>query len=110
MTDRSLRDAVAACETIAAGNNSTLFHAARLLPRHRRDVFSVAYAAMRVIDDIVDEEFLTLPPEVRDSQRPLVQRRGTGSPPPCRRMSQRRLWTTGPRLSVMPRAPPWHRP
>jgi presqualene diphosphate synthase len=75
MTDRSLRDAVAACETIAAGNNSTLFHAARLLPRHRRDVFSVAYAAMRVIDDIVDEEFLTLPPDVRDSQRPVIAAR-----------------------------------
>lgn len=64
-----LREAVAACEKIASGNNSTLFHAARLLPRHRRDVFSVAYAAMRVIDDAVDEEFLTLPEAERSRTR-----------------------------------------
>jgi len=64
-----LRDAVAACETIAKGNNSTLFHAAALLPRYRRDVFCVAYAAMRVIDDAVDAEFLGLPPSEREHRR-----------------------------------------
>ena len=68
----TLRDAIRSCEEIAAGNNSTLFHAARLLPRYRRDLFSVTYAAMRVIDDRVDEGFLTLPENEREAQRAVV--------------------------------------
>ncbi|NQW08484.1 MAG: squalene/phytoene synthase family protein [Alphaproteobacteria bacterium] len=63
------RDAIAACEAIAARNDSTLFHASRALPRFRRDLFAVTYAAMRVIDDRVDEDFLSLSTELRDAQR-----------------------------------------
>lgn len=64
-----LRGAIAACEAIAARNDSTLFHASRALPRFRRDLFAVTYAAMRVIDDRVDEDFLSLPAERRASGR-----------------------------------------
>lgn len=67
-----LRDAIAGCEAIAARNNSTLFHASRALPRFRRDLFAVTYAAMRVIDDRVDEGFLGLAPEQRTAQRKAV--------------------------------------
>ncbi len=59
MTDGArLRAAMAACEAVAARNNSTLYHATRALPKARRDFFSATYAAMRVIDDLVDEDFL----------------------------------------------------
>lgn len=64
-----LRAALAACEAVAARNGSTLFHATRALPAARRDFFSTSYAAMRVIDDRVDEAFLTLPAAERDLRR-----------------------------------------
>ena len=67
--DPALRAALAACEAIAGGNDSTLFHAARLLPRYRREFFAASYAAMRVIDDAVDEGFMTQPPADRDVGR-----------------------------------------
>ena len=67
--DPSLRAALADCEAIAVRNDSTLFHAARLLPRYRRDFFAASYAAMRVIDDAVDEGFMTRPPAERDAGR-----------------------------------------
>ncbi|HEY9567319.1 MAG TPA: squalene/phytoene synthase family protein, partial [Thalassobaculum sp.] len=66
------RAAIAACAAIAARNDSTLFHAARLLPRYRRDLFAAAYAAMRVIDDAVDEGFLLRPPGERGAARPAM--------------------------------------
>lgn len=63
------REALAACEAVAARNGSTLFHATRALPRDRRDFFSASYAAMRVIDDAVDEGFLPLPAAERRGRR-----------------------------------------
>lgn len=68
-SDPATRAALDACAAIAARNDSTLFHAARLLPGFRRDFFAAAYAAMRVIDDAVDEGFLKLPPLQREAGR-----------------------------------------
>lgn len=73
MSIDSLRAALRDCEAIAARNNSTLFHATRALPGFRRDYFAASYAAMRVIDDLVDEEFLTLPPAEREAGRPAMR-------------------------------------
>jgi phytoene synthase len=70
-----LKAALAACEAVAARNSSTLFHASRALPPARRDFFSASYAAMRVIDDVVDEEFLALPADRRDAEREAVRGR-----------------------------------
>jgi presqualene diphosphate synthase len=57
------------CRDIAGRANANFLHAARLLPRARQDFFFTTYAAMRVIDDLVDEDFLTLLPEARDAGR-----------------------------------------
>lgn len=71
MTDRdpAVRAALADCAAIAERNDSTLFHATRLLPRFRQDLFAGAYAAMRVIDDAVDEDFLVRPEQDRHAGR-----------------------------------------
>jgi presqualene diphosphate synthase len=60
------------CREIAGRANANFLHAARLLPRVRQDFFFTTYAAMRVIDDLVDESFLTLKPEMRERRRPDV--------------------------------------
>lgn len=63
---------VAACRAIAEQANANFLHAARLLPRFRQDYFYSAYAAMRLIDDTVDERFLPLPDDRRRAQRDEV--------------------------------------
>ena len=67
-----LRTALAACEAVAARNSSTLYHATRALPAARRDFFAASYAAMRVIDDLVDEDFLVAPADERAARRHSV--------------------------------------
>ncbi|MBF0215165.1 MAG: squalene/phytoene synthase family protein [Magnetococcales bacterium] len=46
------------CHDIAKRNGSPLFLVSRLLGEKKRRLFLSAYAAMRVIDDLVDENFL----------------------------------------------------
>lgn len=65
----SSKESFAACEKITAGNNSNLFLAAKTLPKWRYQFFLASYAAMRVIDDLVDEEFLLKPAEEREQNR-----------------------------------------
>ena len=62
------------CRDIAGRANANFLHAARLLPRGRQDFFFATYAAMRVIDDLVDEEFLPLPADEREAGRPEIAR------------------------------------
>ena len=62
----------AVCDRIASEGGSTLWKASRSLSPERRRFFSAAYASMRVIDDRIDCEFLTLPPENRDAERGRV--------------------------------------
>ena len=57
------------CREIAGRANANFLHAARLLPRVRQEFFFATYAAMRVIDDRVDEDFLTLPSMEREAGR-----------------------------------------
>lgn len=57
---------------IAGRANANFLHAARLLPGLRRDFFFATYAAMRVIDDAVDEGFLTLSQARRDAERARI--------------------------------------
>ena len=66
--------AFAACEAIAARANANFFHAARLLPEHRRRFFLATYAAMRIIDDLVDAGFLPLDDAARAAARPAMLR------------------------------------
>ncbi|MBF0190104.1 MAG: squalene/phytoene synthase family protein [Magnetococcales bacterium] len=46
------------CHEIAKRNGSPLFLVSRLLGEKKRRLFLSAYAAMRIIDDLVDENFL----------------------------------------------------
>jgi phytoene synthase len=62
------------CREIAGRANANFLHAARLLPRRRQDFFFATYAAMRVIDDLVDDDFLTLPPDDRAQGRAAMHR------------------------------------
>lgn len=62
------------CREIAGRANANFLHAARLLPKHRRDFFFATYAAMRVIDDLVDDDFLTLPQKDRAQGRAAMKR------------------------------------
>ena len=57
------------CREIARRANANFQHAARLLPVFRREYFYATYAAMRVIDDLVDEDFLGKPDEERGRSR-----------------------------------------
>lgn len=43
------------CFQIAAQNRSPLFQVSRLFPQAKRRLFMAAYAAMRLVDDLVDE-------------------------------------------------------
>ncbi len=70
MTDRAaVARGLDLSRAIAGRANANFLHAARLLPRVRQDFFFATYAAMRVIDDLVDEGFLSLPRHERDSRR-----------------------------------------
>jgi presqualene diphosphate synthase len=60
---------VSLCREIAGRANANFLHAARLLPSARQDLFFTTYAAMRVVDDLVDEDFLTRPHEQREIAR-----------------------------------------
>ena len=57
------------CKNIAANSNANFFHAAKLLPIYRQNFFFATYAAMRIMDDLVDEVFLTRVKEDRDLKR-----------------------------------------
>jgi phytoene synthase len=57
------------------GRQNPLVQAAeRFLDPQRRAFFDLAYASMRIADDLVDEEFLTLPLSHRREQRPAAVR------------------------------------
>lgn len=57
------------CREIAGRANANLLHAARLLPGTRQHFFFATYAAMRLIDDAVDDGFLCRPAEDREHER-----------------------------------------
>lgn len=69
-----LRADLAACKAIAEAANANFLHAARLLPAARQDFFHATYAAMRWIDDKVDDDFLMAPKPDRQVRRPEVAR------------------------------------
>ena len=62
-------DPFAACRDIAAKKNAALYRAALHLPSMRQKFFMAAYASMRVIDDLIDEDFLCQSPDERAQNR-----------------------------------------
>ncbi|HIJ83221.1 MAG TPA: squalene/phytoene synthase family protein [Magnetococcales bacterium] len=51
------KDPFARCLEIAAHNRSPLFQVSRLFPLEKGRLFLASYAAMRLVDDLVDEQF-----------------------------------------------------
>jgi phytoene synthase len=62
--------ALAHCEQVALQGKNNLFRAAQYLAaKPRYHLFTATYAAMRVVDDAVDVDFLGKPAEERERQR-----------------------------------------
>ncbi|MTI10714.1 squalene/phytoene synthase family protein [Curvivirga aplysinae] len=57
------------CQRITRQGGSNLALVSRTLVKPLQMLFAPTYASMRLIDDLVDEDFLTLPIEDRDIQR-----------------------------------------
>lgn len=66
----NLADDLSYCATITRGGGSNLWFVSKLLPEAKRGLFTAAYASMRYIDDLIDDEFLALSPEQRSRHRP----------------------------------------
>lgn len=68
-TSQATEEDFAFCRAIAGRANANLLHAARLLSAPRQSFFFATYAAMRLIDDAVDDEFLCRPAPDREKER-----------------------------------------
>ncbi|MDG1885717.1 MAG: squalene/phytoene synthase family protein [Alphaproteobacteria bacterium] len=66
---KQIRKSINVCRAIAKKANANFSYAASLLPLKKRDFFYATYAAMRVIDDNVDEKFLILSSDNRKKYR-----------------------------------------
>ena len=64
-----LRKSFSFCRNVAKAANANFSYAAALLPTKKREFFYASYAAMRIIDDIVDDEFLALDQHSRETSR-----------------------------------------
>ena len=69
----SIKKSLAFCRDVARRANANFSYAATLLPIRKREFFYASYAAMRIIDDIVDDEFLVLDPNERQVIRGRYQ-------------------------------------
>ena len=56
----SIKKSFAFCRDVARMANANFSYAATLLPIRKREFFYASYAAMRIIDDIVDDELMIL--------------------------------------------------
>lgn len=63
------------CRNLVVGRGSPLVQVAAALPAARQDLFYPAYAAMRIIDDFVDDDFLARPIDRRHSDRSAAKER-----------------------------------
>ena len=69
----SIKKSFAFCRDVARRANANFSYAATLLPIRKREFFYASYAAMRIIDDIVDDEFMTLDQNERQVRRGKYQ-------------------------------------
>ena len=69
----SIKKSIAFCRDVARRANANFSYAATLLPIRKREFFYASYAAMRIIDDIVDNEFMGLDQNERQAMRGRYQ-------------------------------------
>jgi len=63
---KEVRDGLNACRKVAKKANANFFYASQVLQISRKEFFYAAYATMRIIDDLVDENFLKLDIDKQD--------------------------------------------
>ena len=69
---KTIRKSINDCRSIARRANANFYYAAALLPLKKRDFFYSTYAAMRIIDDLIDEDFLLLDAAKRKQNRSFM--------------------------------------
>ena len=57
---KEVKAGIATCRLVAKKANANFFYASQILKTPRREFFYATYAAMRIIDDVIDEDFLML--------------------------------------------------
>ena len=57
---KEVKAGIATCRLVAKKANANIFYASQILKTPRREFFYATYAAMRIIDDVIDEDFLKL--------------------------------------------------
>ena len=62
---KEVKAGIATCRLVAKKANANFFYASQILKTPRREFFYATYAAMRIIDDAIDEKFLKLDTQTR---------------------------------------------
>ena len=57
---KEVKAGLATCRLVARKANANFFYASQILKTPKREFFYATYAAMRIIDDVIDEKFLKL--------------------------------------------------
>ena len=72
---KEVKAGLATCRQVAKKANANFFYASQILKTPRREFFYATYAAMRVIDDVVDEKFLKLDAKSRNKLQTNFERK-----------------------------------
>ena len=72
---KEVKAGLATCRSVAKKANANFFYASQILKTPRREFFYATYAAMRVIDDLIDEKFLKLDSKSRNKLKTSFERK-----------------------------------
>ena len=72
---KEVKAGLAKCRSVAKKANANFFYASQILKTPRREFFYATYAAMRVIDDLIDEKFLKLDSKSRNKLKTSFERK-----------------------------------
>ena len=72
---KEVKAGLATCRLVAKKANANFFYASQILKTPRREFFYATYAAMRVIDDAIDENFLKLDAKSRNNLKTNFERK-----------------------------------
>lgn len=65
----SLADDLSYCASVTRGGGSNLWFVSKMLPSAKKPLFAASYASMRFIDDLIDDDFLTMSQKDREEHR-----------------------------------------
>ena len=75
---KEVKAGIATCRLVAKKANANFFYASQILKTPRREFFYATYAAMRIIDDVIDEDFLKLDTKSRNKLEASFERKLSG--------------------------------